>query len=314
MAQNIGEPEKLRLLFLLTIADSIATGPMASGDWKMMLLIELYFKTKHILERGTLASPDATKRVDENKRNLYKALGPQFERKDIVDLMDQISTRYLLNTPMEDVIQHFLLALNMGDRRFSWALQKLKDAPVTRVILCTYDKPGLFSKMVGVFTLNNINVLSGNIFTLKNGLAFDTYEVTNPLDPYREREMWDKVFDDALEAIEERLPLDAMISKKEKMALRPAAGYGLPLKTVRIDNEDSDFFTIVEVSAGGRTGLLYDLAKEIFRFGLDIRFAKVHTDKERVTGVFYVRDSSGQKVYEEEVMGQLKECILNIMK
>jgi [protein-PII] uridylyltransferase len=228
--------------------------------------------------------------------------------------MDQISTRYLLNTPMEDVIQHFLLALNMGDRRFSWALQKLKDAPVTRVILCTYDKPGLFSKMVGVFTLNNINVLSGNIFTLKNGLAFDTYEVTNPLDPYREREMWDKVFDDALEAIEERLPLDAMISKKEKMALRPAAGYGLPLKTVRIDNEDSDFFTIVEVSAGGRTGLLYDLAKEIFRFGLDIRFAKVHTDKERVTGVFYVRDSSGQKVYEEEVMGQLKECILNIMK
>jgi [protein-PII] uridylyltransferase len=314
VAQNIGDPEKLRLLFLLTIADSIATGPMASGDWKMMLLIELYFKTKHILERGTLASPDATKTVDENKRNLYKALRPQFERKDIIDLMDQISARYFLNTPMEDMIQHFLLALNMGDRRFSWALQKLKDVPVTRVILCTYDKPGLFCEMVGVFTLNNIKVLSGNIFTLKNGLAFDTYEVTNPLDPYREKEMWDKIFNDAVEAIEERLPLDAMIIQKERMALRPTAEYGLPLKRVLIDNEDSDFFTIVEVSAGGRTGLLYDLAKEIFRFGLDIRFAKVHTDKERMTGVFYVRDASGQKVYEEEVMAQIKECILSVMK
>jgi [protein-PII] uridylyltransferase len=314
VAQHIGDLEKLRLLFLLTIADSIATGPMASGDWKMMLLIELYFKAKHILEMGTLASPDATKTLDENKRKLYQVLRPQFARKDIKALMEQISARYFLNTRMEDMIQHFLLALNMGDRKFSWSLQKLKDAPVTRVILCTHDKPGLFREMVGVFTLNNIKVLSGNIFTLKNGLAFDVYEVTNPLDPYREKEMWDKVFNDTLEAIEERLPLDEMIRKKERMALRSEAGYGLPAKSVRIDNEDSDFFTIVEVSAGERMGLLYDLAKEIFNLGLDIRFAKVNSDKDGMTGVFYVRDASGQKVYEEEVMEQIKERIFRVMK
>jgi [protein-PII] uridylyltransferase len=314
VAQNTGDLEKLRLLFLLTIADSIATGPMASGDWKMMLLIELYFKAKHILERGTLASPDATKTVDENKRKLYKVLRPQFARKDIMDLMDQVSARYFLNRPVEDMVQHFLLALNLGDLKFSWSLQKVEHAPVTRVILCTYDKPGLFSRMVGVFTLNNIKVLSGNIFTLKNGLAFDTYEVTNPLDPYREKEMWDKVFNDAIEAVEEKLPLDEMISKKERMALWSAAEYGPPVKRVHIDNEDSDFFTIIEVRAGVRTGLLYDLAKEIFHLGLDIRFAKVNSDKERMTGVFYVRDASGQKVYEEEVMGQIKERIFSVMK
>jgi [protein-PII] uridylyltransferase len=202
----------------------------------------------------------------------------------------------------------------MGDKRFSWALQKLKDAPVTRVILCTYDKPGLFSKMVGVFTLNNIKVLSGNIFTLKNGLALDTYEVTNPLDPYREKEMWVKVFNDAVEAIEEKLPLDEIISKKERMTLRSAEEYAAPVKSVRIDNEDSDFFTIIEISAGGRMGLLYDLAKEIFSLGLDIRFAKVNSDRERMTGVFYVKDASGQKVYEEEVMEKTKERILSLMK
>ncbi len=314
VAQVIGDLEKLRLLFLLTIADSIATGPMARGDWKMMLLMELYFKTKHILDRGTLASPDAMKRVEENKRNLHKALRPRFAKKAIKDLMDQISTRYLLVTPMEDMIQHFLLALELGDRRFAWALRKIKDAPVTRVILCTYDKPGLFSRMVGVFTLNNIKVLSGNIFTLKNGLAFDTYEVTNPLDPYREEEMWDKVFNDAVGAIEERLPLDDMISKKERMALRTGGEFGSPGKRVRIDNEDSDFFTIIEASSGARTGLLYDLAKEIFNLGLDIRFAKVNSDVERMTGVFYVRDASGQKVSEKGAMAQIRERILDVIK
>ncbi len=74
----------------------------------------------------------------------------------------------------------------MGEEKHLWKLQRLTNVPVTRVIQCVYDKPGLFSKMVGVFTLNNIKVLSANIFTLKNGLAFDVYEVTNPPDPYRE--------------------------------------------------------------------------------------------------------------------------------
>jgi len=71
--------------------------------------------------------------------------------------------------------------------------------------------------MVGVFTLHNINVLSGNIFTLKNGLAFDLYDVTNPLDPLREEEMWSKVLEDARQAIEDKLPLDELISKKAQM-------------------------------------------------------------------------------------------------
>jgi [protein-PII] uridylyltransferase len=314
VGQTVGDKESLRLLFLLTIADSIATGPMASSDWKLMLLMELYFKVKHILDRETLASPDATKRVEENRKKLFQHLRTQFARDDILDLMDQVSTRYFLNRPFDEMIQHFLLALNLGDRRFSWVLQKLKDAPVTRVILCTYDKPGLFSRMIGVYTLNNIKVLSANIYTLKNGLAFDTYEVTNPVDPFREQEMWDKVLHDALQAIEETLPLDEMINKKEKSLLRTSVDYTSPAKMVKLDNEDSDFFTIMEVISAGRMGLLYDLAKEIHSLGLDIRFAKINSEKERMTGVFYVRDAGGQKVYDEDAMTKVKERILAVIK
>jgi [protein-PII] uridylyltransferase len=312
-AQTIENLENLRLLFLLTIADSLATGPMASSDWKIILLIELFFKVRRILERGTLASPDATKRVEQHRKELYKGLRSDFPNNNIMTLMDQVSTRYFLNTPLEDMDRHFRLALSMGSQRFSWTLQKLKDAPVTRVILCTYDRPGLFSKMVGVFTLNNMMVLSGNIFTLKNGLAFDTYEVTNPLDPYREEEMWKKVYNDAVQAIEEQLPLDDLINKKARMILKRKTAYTHPQKRVRIDNQASDFFTIIEVSGGSRTGLLYDVAKELFSLGLDIRFAKVNSDREKMTGVFYVRDPSGQKIYEESEMAHIRESILSII-
>jgi [protein-PII] uridylyltransferase len=313
IAQTVGSLERLKLLFLLTVVDSLATGPMAGSDWKIMLLIELFFKVRRILERGTLASPDATKRVEENKRALVKSLKVDFPAKEILSLVDQVSARYFLNTPLENMVKHFRLALAMGGARLRWTLQKLKDAPVTRVLLCTYDKPGLFSKMVGVFTLHNISVLSGNIFTLKDGLALDTYEVTNPLDPYREEEMWEKIFEDALQAIEGRLPLDDLINRKARMNLIPKMGYAVQVKKVQIDNEASDFFTLIEIKGGIRTGLLYDLAKKIHALGLDIRFARVNSDKEKMTGVFYVRDASGQKIYDAPVLDKARQEILEVI-
>ncbi|KPK22287.1 MAG: hypothetical protein AMK69_20170 [Nitrospira bacterium SG8_3] len=314
VAQTIQNIETLRLLFLLAVADSIATGPLANSEWKTMLIIELFFKVRRILEGGLLASPDATKRLEHNKRQLRERLKPEFPRKDIQNLMDQVSTRYFLSNPLEDMAEHFRLALTMGKQRLSWTLQKLKDAPVTRVILCTHDMPGLFSKMVGVFTLNNIKVLSANIFTLKNGLAFDVYEVTNPLDPYREEKMWSKIQDEALQVIEDQIPLGELISKKERQVFSLGEDYGYPPKKVKIDNEASDFFTIVEVSAGDRIGLLYDLAKEVFSLGLDIRFAKVNADKERMSGVFYVRDSGGEKILEEEQIQKMKREIMSAIE
>ena len=313
IAQTVGSLEKLKLLFLLTVVDSLATGPMAGSDWKMMLLNELFFKVRRILERGTLASPDATKRVEENRKALVKILKVDFSAKEILSLMDQVSDRYFLNMPLEDMVEHFRLALAMGGAKLRWTLQKLKDAPVTRVLLCTYDKPGLFSNMVGVFTLHNISVLSGNIFTLKNGLALDTYEVTNPLDPYREEEMWEKFFEDARLAIEDQLPLDDLINRKARMNLIPKIGYVSQVRKVKIDNEASDFFTLIEIKGGIRTGLLYDLAKEIHSLGLDIRFARVNSDKEKMTGVFYVRDASGQKIYDAPVLDRARQEILEVI-
>jgi len=313
IAQIVGDMERLKLLFLLTVIDSLATGPMAGNDWKIMLLNELFFKARRILQRGTLASPDATKRVDEKKKALQRVLKAEFPAPKVLHLMDQVSTRYFLHTPLEDMVEHFRLALAMGKARLQWRLQRLDHAPVTRVILCTYDKPGLFSKMVGLFTLHNISVLSGNIFTLKNGLAFDTYEVTNPLDPLREQEVWGRIFEEARLAIEDALPLDDLIMRKAQRSVIPRTGYVSQVKKVKIDNEASDFFTLIEMKGGIRTGLLYDLAKEIYSLGLDIRFARINSDKEKMTGVFYVRDGSGQKIYDDPVLEKTRQGMLNVI-
>ncbi len=311
VAQTVGGQENLRLLFLLTAADTLCSGPTSNSDWKVMLLDELFFKVQHILEGGVLASPDATRRVEDIKKALYNELRPHFRKKDILALMEQIPTRYLIYSSLEDIARHFRLALSMKKEKLSWVLQKLEHAPVTRVILRTQDRPGLFSKMVGVFTMNNIEVLSAKIYTLKNGQAFDVYEVTNPLDPYREKEMWKKIHREAVEAVEGRMPLDDLIARKDRKTSSPAGMYPRGVKKVKVDNEASDFFTIIEVGAAERFGLLYKLAKNLFALGLDIRLAMVNNDKAKVTGVFYVSDSKGQKILDPPVIRDIKQEIFS---
>ena len=301
VAQTIQDQQLLKMLFLLAVADSFATGPMARSDWKIMLLAELFHKVQRILERGILATPDATQKIEQKRARIREMLLQNFEEEAVQHLIDQTSSRYVLNTSLEDMAVHFSMALNLGERTDDWKLEKRKGASVTRVIQITYDKPGLFSKMAGVFTLNNMEILSASIFTLKNGLAFDTYEVTNPLDAYRETEQWVKAQNDLNAALDGRLMLDNLI--QEKRDVRLSRGYERPVKKkVAINNEDSDFFTLIEIRSGARFGLLYDLACVISRMDLDIRTAKVNSDGEKLTGVFYVRDSAGEKIYEPDAM------------
>ncbi len=313
VAQAIQPKGLLDLLFLLTVADSFSTGPLARSDWRIMLLVELYLKVKRILERGVLASPEATSKIASNKIAVLKILRPDFPKQDILELMDQVPLRYFLSAQPEEIKQHFTMALTLGEKKHMWNLHKLRNAPVTRVLQCTYDRPGLFSKMVGVFALNNMAVLSANIFTLKNGLAFDTYEVTNPLDPYREAEQWDRTLEDLLAALEDRLPLDDLIRTKRRLSLHPKGNGAMVPQKIAIKNDVSDFFTVVETSSVARVGLLYDLAKDMFELGLDIRFAKVISDEEKMTGVFYVRNSDGQKILEDKQIASIRQSISALM-
>ncbi|RLB36737.1 MAG: hypothetical protein DRH12_15350, partial [Deltaproteobacteria bacterium] len=193
VAQMIRDPDLLRMLFLLTVADSKATGPMARSEWKILLLNELFLKVNKILEAGKLAAADVRKVITQKRQELFDKLKEEFDVEEVGNLFEQVSTRYLLEVPIDDMVSHFRMALTMGDKPYAWTLKKINGAPVTRVVKCIHDSPGLFSKMVGVFTLNNLRVLSANIFTLKNGLAFDIYEVTNPVDPLMERQRWERV-------------------------------------------------------------------------------------------------------------------------
>ncbi|MEQ8836631.1 MAG: hypothetical protein RID07_07485, partial [Lacipirellulaceae bacterium] len=88
---------------------------------------------------------------------------------------------------------------------------------------------------------------------------------------------------------------------------------GLP-NAVRIDNESSQRGTVVEVFTFDRAGLLYQLARQLHELGLTIRHAKIGTYLDQVVDVFYVTDRSGEKIFEEGRLSEIRDSMLSIVE
>ena len=224
-----------------------------------------------------------------------------------------MSPRYLLYTPANEILEHIQLYKSLDGADFVWNIAKISDANTRRVNICAKDRPGLFSKIAGNFTLNNFDILSTQVYTWHNHIALDIFEVKAPLDEIFETDKWVRAEESLSAALAGRLDLASALGKK-MLSFRSIAPRtsGKPNKVV-VDNTSSSFFTIIEVFTYDFPGLLFCIADTIFRCRLDIRIAKIATKADQVVDVFYVRDFDGQPVdsadQENRIIGAIHEVL-----
>ena len=77
-----------------------------------------------------------------------------------------------------------------------------------------------------------------------------------------------------------------------------------------VNNESSDFFTLIEVFSDDRAGLLYMITHTLFNLKLDIRIAKIVTKADQLADVFYVRDLEGQKVEYSKQIEEIRRSLI----
>jgi [protein-PII] uridylyltransferase len=73
-----------------------------------------------------------------------------------------------------------------------------------------------------------------------------------------------------------------------------------------ITNDDSDFYTIADIAANDRLGLLHDLTRVIAKHGLEIYISKAATTLDQVTDTFYLKDRNGKKITDAEKIESLR--------
>ncbi len=104
------------MLFLLTIADSRATGPGAWSAWKASLLRELYDKVDRMLVRGDWQGEDLQQRSEEIQKKVLALAGTALDRERLVRWLDGLSFRYLLSQSPEAILQHYGMEQELAAR------------------------------------------------------------------------------------------------------------------------------------------------------------------------------------------------------
>jgi [protein-PII] uridylyltransferase len=185
-----------------------------------------------------------------------------------------------------------------------------------QITVVTRDRPGLFALITGVLWARGLNILSADIYTREPGVACDIIIVERVPDPLHYKELWTKVENDLIQSLANASYLDEILEGRRKSTiLQPKTG---PRKNdlVIIDEDASDFYTLIEVYTWDRPGVLHSITNALYEMGLTIQLAKISTPGAQVADVFYVTDLSGEKLMDydkhEEIRVKLLQSLSDV--
>ncbi|MDA3789538.1 MAG: [protein-PII] uridylyltransferase [Desulfobacula sp.] len=310
MAHKIGKIRLLRMLYLLTVADSQATGPKAWNEWTENLLKDLFLKTMGIFKKGELASKKSQRLIDKRKKNVIRLLKEKWREDEINTQLESMPKRYLVHVPAQSIAGHIKLYRNLKGKDFIWQISKGNNSDIRTVSICGKDKPGFYSKIAGVFFLNNLDIVASQAYSFGEEHVMDIFKVKPPKDRIFEKEKWEKAQEDLVHAINDDHFLDNALDKISQ-EIQVSSGKNPKPNTVRIDNEISSFFTIIEVFTYDFPGLLFSITNSLYRSHTNVNVAMVATNVDQVVDVFYVKSlANDAKIESEQELALIKKAIL----
>jgi len=312
VAVRVGSPERLQMLYVLTCADLAAVGPGVLTQWKRELLTQLYLNVRGQLTGeasvGTLQDREA--RRDELRSMLARHGEDAWWDNQVASL----PPAYLYKVPTERLADELerMRDLSRSDA-MAWGRYS-QDTETVEYTIGTYEDiaPGVFHRLTGALTSQRLEILSAEIHTLADGLVLDRFCVQ---DRDFEGEPPEHRLADVCESLTSALkqPTDEPPRFPSIWGRQPAGPKGNlqhPPVQVRVDNSTSEGFTILDVFALDRMGLLYTITRMLFELGLSVHIAKIGAYVDQVVDVFYVTDLAGNKILDDGRLEEIRTRLL----
>jgi [protein-PII] uridylyltransferase len=294
--------ERLDFLYTLTYVDLKAVGPDVWTEWKGALFLDLYLKTREVMEKGITSILE----LDRSSfrmlvGDLYRHLKGEFTLQEIEDLLFGFPDRYLLQVPREKMVHHLrLLKEAQGKGMAMWWFHN-HDVGYTEVTIAKKEHAGDFSKVVGVISSHRLNILSAWVYSREDGYLLEIVHVNDiHFLPVTDEKLWKKLEEEMVLVFQDKIDLEDLIrsgrgsylSRKEK---------AVTVKTkVALDNSISDVYSVIEVKTKDKLGLLYLITRTFYALGVTIHMARVSTEGNRAVDAFYVTKMDGTKLTERE--------------
>ncbi|MEN8149751.1 MAG: ACT domain-containing protein [Planctomycetota bacterium] len=284
LAEAVPHRDRLRALYLLTLADVGAVGRGTLTGWREAQLGKLYSDAMAML------SPGSRRPLVEQ---VLEQAGPERES-EAREHLDAMGERYALEVDASRVLLHLDLVARLAAEPA--ALTCVPGDGYEEVWIAVADAPGRLADLAGVLTLRELDIRAAHLYTRRDGVAVDGFIVTDyddaPADPDAR---WQGVADDIVALLADGGDLAERMDR-HRARFRPGVDdAGGPPTGVAWRERTSTRFAAIEVTGRDRPGLLYDLARIFAGHGLSIHHAIAATKGAVVTDTFYVAMTAGER-------------------
>jgi [protein-PII] uridylyltransferase len=285
-ARTVGDQTHLDYLYVLTVADVRGTNPKIWNSWKETLFSELYQSTRRALRRGVSNPIDKdeliTGRQAQAERILLQA---GLSRDRFRQIWSTFTEEYFLRHRPEEIAWHTrVLAESPNPGTIIVDVNDVVSQGLTSVAVYSPEETRSFVMATAVLDELGLTIVDARIVPLV-AQSLDTYAVLeSDGSPIGDRRR--------LEEIKYRL-LKALTSgtgdtlKVTRRAPRQVRMFSTPVQ-ITISRDPQNPRSIIELVAGDRPGLLFQVAKVFDQERVALQNAKILTIGERAEDVFFV--------------------------
>jgi [protein-PII] uridylyltransferase len=278
VVSEVGSLELLQALYLLTVADSRATGPSMWNDWKASLLRTLFLRCAARFGGEEIA-------VEVGGATRQEVLARAGEAAEDMGIhLDAMPPDYLWSLTVEEAFWHFEL---IQDLVGASNLAVREEALFETAVVVGPSIPGFRRIVAAVFAANGVDVLEARMFGRSDGLVVDSFRVRDDrAGGVIPGERWVRVRDDLGASLLGELDTD------DRVAVRAAAymtaDVSRPKPSVDVSTDPATADLVLTVKCSDRIGRLAEILGVLEDFGLEIRLAKLDSREGEVIDTFHV--------------------------
>ena len=307
-AEQIGDPNRLDYLYLLTVADARATNPERWNSWKDALLRELYHETRRALLRG-LAHPQAQDDLVQLKQEEAKRLVERYGGNPAActQLWIKFNLDYFLHSSPDEIAWQTRQIL--GAEGQEPPLVVIRPETIrggTEIFIYTPDRSNLFARITALLDQMGLSIMDARVMTTDDGMTVNAYQVLDqdggPVnDPDRLLEIREGLEMDLRE------PASSGISVARSL---PRRHRHFPTETrVSFLPDDANHRTVMRLTTLDRPGLLAAVGAVFEECGIRLQNAKIATVGAAVDDVFFITTSEDAPITCESALSCLRREI-----
>ena len=298
--------ENLDALMLLTAADGLGVGDEKIWNgWTESLSWQLYRETSRCL-----ADSEGFRRQRHVERLELRAAVANWLPADYEMETDAhfaaLPERYFQTHTSGEIAGHLKLVREFLEKHFEAEAGTLE--PVVRWVprpnaghselwVCTWDRHQLLARISGALAANELSILSADIFTRHDGLVLDIFRVTTPrfhaVEDERDMQRVGKLLNEAL--MVESYDFAPVLAKRLRRVQSWERTLDFPVR-IAINPDINPNYTVVDISAPDRIGLLYEILRAVSDAKFLIAAARITPEKGAAIDSFYITDLKGERV------------------